>query len=543
MAAYFLRGHIMSINIENPEKYAAALYLRLSKEDDNKAHGRTDNSQSIENQKGLLIAFAEGHKIKVYDTYIDDGLSGTLLQRPELQRMCADIESGHVNMVITKDMSRLSRDYLQTGNLLEVYFPEHSVRYLSVTEDIDTGSPDYSEELTPFKAVFNEMYAKDISKKIISVKRDKQRKGQFIGGKAPYGYKKSGIEKNKIVIDESAAEIVRMIFTLAKDGKSCRQIAGILNEQHIPTPAAYAGIHLSKQGAYSGLWSSERISEMLQNEVYIGNMVQGRMQKVSYKSKKCRKLPKGEWIVVKNTHEPIVSRETFETAGMLLNSRRNTRSRTYDFLLKGLIFCHECGYPLAVIKRTLAGGKEALYFVCRTYQRFTKSGQCTCHTIREETVTQAVLEQVRTVCQQYLDQVDMQKLTLQAQKKLEAEKRRQGKDAVALKKQLEELHAKIDKVYDDHLSGTLQGEDFQRIYKKLKEQESILHGKLAAIKPPDRDATIDSQKVKELVTQFFEASECTKELLVKLVERIELTSDKRVLIFFKFKELDLASRL
>ena len=260
--------------------------------------------------------------------------------------MIADIEAKKVNMVITKDLSRLGRDYIMTGHYMERYFPEHRVRYISLLDGIDTGVDSTANDITPFRAIMNDMYAKDISKKIKSVKRDKQRKGQFIGGKPVYGYKMHPTEKNKIVIDEEAAPMVRRIFALALDGMSCRNIAALAEPggRALPRPPT-ANLPVARPGPYTGLWSSERISDMLQNETYIGNMVQGRSVKISYKSKKCLHQDPANWVVVEGTHEPLVDAETFRKVRMLVNSRKHTRSRTYDFLLKGLIFCHECGYP------------------------------------------------------------------------------------------------------------------------------------------------------------------------------------------------------
>ena len=309
--------------ISNPVDYHVALYIRLSKEDESEGP-----SQSVTNQRSLLEEFTKKQRLQVYDTYIDDGWSGTNFDRPGFQRMVADIEAKKVNMVITKDLSRLGRDYIMTGHYMERYFPEHRVRYISLLDGIDTGVESSANDITPFRAIMNDMYAKDISKKIKSVKRDKQRKGQFIGGKPVFGYKMHPTEKNKIVIDESAAPIVRRIFAMALDGMSCRKIAAALNEEHVPSPATYCGWNMGRKGPYAGLWSSERISEMLQNETYIGNMVQGRQVKVSYKSKKCLHQERDNWVVVKNTHEPLIDVESFHRVRMLVNSRRHTRSRT-----------------------------------------------------------------------------------------------------------------------------------------------------------------------------------------------------------------------
>ena len=316
----------MYLEISNPMEYHVALYIRLSKEDEN-----AGPSQSVTNQESLLREFEQQRGLSIYDVYVDDGWSGTNFERPSFQRMIADIEAKKVNMVITKDLSRLGRDYIMTGHYMERYFPEHRVRYISLLDGIDTGVDSTANEITPFRAIMNDMYAKDISKKIKSVKRDKQRKGQFIGGKPVYGYKMHPTEKNKIVIDKEAAPIVQRIFTMALSGISCRKIAAALNEEGVPSPAAYANLAVAKPGPYTGLWSSERISEMLKNETYIGNMVQGRMVKISYKSKKCLRQAPENWVVVEGTHEPIVDQKTFQKVQMLVNSRRRTRSRTYDF--------------------------------------------------------------------------------------------------------------------------------------------------------------------------------------------------------------------
>ncbi|MGL6202327.1 MAG: recombinase family protein [Lachnospiraceae bacterium] len=522
--------------IDDPQNYTAALYLRLSKEDDN----TSDDSESIKNQRAILEEYAKREKINIHDVYIDDGISGTSFDRPGFERMIKDIEMKKINLVITKDMSRLGRDYIDTGHYMERYFPEHGVRYISLLDDIDTGSINYNGDITPFKALLNDMYAKDISKKIKSVKRDKQRKGLFIGGKAPYGYKKSSEEKNVIVIDEPAAENVRYIFQLALEGKSCRQIAMILNEQNIPTPATYAGINLTKKGPYSGKWSSERISDMLQNQVYLGYMVQGRVQKVSYKSKKSRKLPRDQWTVVEDTHEAIIDRQAFEKVSMLIKSRNQTRSRTHNYLLKGIIFCHECQHPLGVVNRTLAGNRQMLYFICRTYQRFTKYDACTCHCVREEDVTAAVLNKVQEICKNYLKTLNFDVLTNEAKNKIQAEKQRQGKDVLKMKARLETIEAKMERAYDDRLEGIIDEALFQKTQKRLSDEQSNLKLKINLLEQNDNDdILLDKENVKELVVRFLNAEEYRRELIVSLIERIELTRHKEILIYFRFKELNL----
>ena len=522
----------MYLEISNPMDYHAALYIRLSKEDESEGP-----SQSVQNQESLLREFVQQHRLSVYDTYVDDGWSGTNFDRPAFQRMIADIEARKVNMVITKDLSRLGRDYILTGHYMERYFPEHRVRYISLLDGIDTGVDSTANDITPFRAIMNDMYAKDISKKIKSVKRDKQRKGQFIGGKPVYGYKMHPTEKNKIIIDEEVAPVVRRIFALALSGMSCRNIATLLNQEGVPTPATYAGLPVARPGPYTGLWSSERISDMLQNETYIGNMVQGRSVKISYKSKKCLKQNPANWVVVEGTHEPLVDRETFQKVRMLVNSRRHTRSRTYDFLLKGLIFCHECGYPLTVLNRKNSKGEDVLYFVCRTYQRFTKAGVCTCHSIKEKTVTDVVIAKVREVCQAYLNPDELLPVAQEAvenarkQSSLETELQ-------ALQSKIDSLTANLDRMYTDRLSGLLPEADFQRIFGRIKLEREQMEEKRQELELRQKSPVRSEDRARELVQRFIETAGESRELLVSLIERVELTEDKEIIIKFRFAQLD-----
>lgn len=519
----------MELEISCPSDYRAGLYIRLSREDENEGQ-----SESVTNQLSLLTAFVKERGLTVFDTYIDDGWSGTSFDRPAFRRLLADIGARQVNMVITKDLSRLGRDYIMTGHYMERFFPENRVRYISLLDGIDTGVESTANDITPFRAIMNDMYAKDISKKIKSVKRDKQRKGLFIGGKALYGYQMAPGEKNKIIPDENAAPVVRRIFTLAMEGLSCRRIAAVLNEEKVPPPAVYAGLPPGRTGPYSGLWSGERISDMLQNEMYIGNMVQGRSQRISYKSKKCVRKPRENWVVVEGAHVPLIDPETFRSVGLLLESRKKTRSRTYDFLLKGLIFCHECGYPLAVLNRKNAKGEDCLYFVCRTYQRATKAGICTCHCIKEETVTHAVLEKAREIWEPYLQADQLMPMAEQAVE--EARRKASGESTcAALRGKIENLTAQLDKIYLDKLTGVLDGKDFERLYLRVREERAALEERLSELNAPNDSPERQGEPAKDLVERFIGTAYHNRGLLVSLIERVELTEKKQILIQFRFR--------
>ena len=515
--------------------YAAALYIRLSKEDD-----AAQESESVSNQRSLLREFCTKHRIYVHDEYVDDGFSGGNFERPAFKRMICDIEASKVNLVITKDMSRFGRDYIQTGHYMERYFPEKSVRYISLLDGIDTGQDLSANDITPFRAIINDLYAKDISKKIKSVKRNKQRKGLFIGWKPPYGYKSAPGNVNLLVVDEPAAEVVREVFERALSGESCRQIAVALNERGVKTPAQYANLKPGRKGPYSGLWSSERVTFMLKNRSYAGDMVQRRMEKVSYKSEKCRKLPEEQWVIVEDTHEPLVDRQTFERVRRLIDSRKKTRERTYDYLLKGLIHCKECSAPLGVLNRPNAKKEVRLYFVCRTYQRFTKNSACTCHCIKVERVTAAVVDRIRTICSEHLDQ-ETRDLAAKSVTDDLANTDRAESEIKRLTQEVSSLTSKMDKLYDDRLSGLLEDSDFTRVYAQMKEQRKAAQERLSKLEAiaNDQNLLIPSHDLDELAEAFISSAQTNKELLCSLVERIEMSESKKLLIRYRFSPEEL----
>ena len=452
-------GILNSLNISNPMDYKVALYIRLSKEDQ-----KPGESESITNQRSLLTRFAKDNRLFIVDEYVDDGISGTTFDRPSFQRLLEDIESKKVNMVITKDLSRLGRDYIQTGFYLEKYFPEHRVRYISILDNVDTGVDSTSNDITPFKSILNDMYAKDISSKIKSVKHNKQDLGLFIGGKAPFGYMCSKETSNKIVVDEEARPIIERIFNEAKSGKTCRAIAQDLSLDGILTPSQYAISHGHKVTKVSTHWSDPRIREILLNEVYIGNMVQGRRKKINYKSKINIRLPENEWKIVENTHEPIIDKETFYKVHEMINKRKQTRVKTHDYLLKGFVHCHECGKKVSCSPRELAEGK-VYYFRCSTYTANARLNICTSHNIRMDIVEKTVTDKILDILNNFANEDDLIKVTKQ---KIEEKRQKISleKEIEDYKTKLNKISLEVDSIYNDKLSGILSQDDFVRIYER-----------------------------------------------------------------------------
>lgn len=287
-------------------EYRGALYIRLSRDDG----GR--ESAGIESQRLLLKNYARERGISVVEEYVDDGYSGTRYERPAFRKMLTDIEAGRINLVMVKDLSRLGRNYIATGELTEVYFPEHRVRLIAVNDGYDSAQA--IDDMAPFRHVMNEMYARDISRKIRTALHAKARDGQYIGSFAPFGYRKAEKNKNQLEADGEAAAWVRLIFTMSARGCSTEEIARCLNEKGVPIPLDYrrekAGVSCERRG----VWTPSGVCKILRNLTYLGHTVQGKTEKVSLKSSVSRSKPREEWIVVKNTHEPLVSQTLFEQA-------------------------------------------------------------------------------------------------------------------------------------------------------------------------------------------------------------------------------------
>lgn len=298
------------------KKYVAALYMRLSKEDG------SFESSSISNQRKILRRYEEKNDFEIYGEYIDDGYSGTNFDRPAWNRMIEEIEAGKINTVIVKDLSRIGRDYIVSGQYTEVYFPSKGVRLIAVNDGYD--SFDGFSDMIPFKNVLNEMYARDTSRKIRSSLHTKMLEGSFIGNFAPYGYKKDENNKNHLVIDSAPAEIVKRIFKYAYSGLRPTEIAEILNNEKIFIPKEYRKYGILKGDTEDRLiWRASTVCKILSNEVYIGSIVQGKSRKASFKSDVIIRNPKNEWIKSENKHEAIIDREIFEK----ISERRKKKFR------------------------------------------------------------------------------------------------------------------------------------------------------------------------------------------------------------------------
>ena len=513
----------------------AAIYCRLSREDEEKQ----SESESIQNQKSMLIKYALDKGWDIYNIYCDEDYSGIDRERPAFRQLIADAEARQFDIVLVKTQSRFTRDMELVEKYIHGLFAEWGIRFVATVDNVDTDIKG-NKKARQINGLVNEWYLEDMSDNIRSVLDSRRENGFHIGAFALYGYQKDPKQKGRLVIDEEAAAVVREVFTLFSQGYGKTAIARLLNDRGIPNPTEYKRRHglryRQPTKKNSTLWKYSAIADMLENEIYIGNMVQGRQVKISYKSKKCLHQDRNNWVVVEDTHEPLIDAESFRKVRMLVNSRKRTRSRTYDFLLKGLIFCHECGYPLGVLNRPNAKGEETLYFVCRTYQRFTKNSACTTHYIKEKTVTDAVIAKVREVCEDYLTAEAL----LPAAEKAVKEASQESKTAAeisALQNKSANLTEHLDRMYTDRLSGLLPEEDFQRIFTRIKDERAQLEERIKELQQQQKNPISQTERAKDLVQRYLDTAYANRELLVSLIERIELTAAREIIVKFRFAEL------
>ena len=491
-----------------PDMYDAALYLRLSK-DDMEEGGAKSESNSIANQRELLRSFVKSQPdIQIFDIYVDDGYSGGNFDRPEFKRMTTDIEAGKVNCVIVKDLSRFGREYIEAGRWIEKTYPALNVRFISVTDQFDSKTADFSEKsfVVPIKNFVNESYCRDISGKVRSHQKIKREKGEFIGAFAPYGYCKDPENKNCLVIDSYAADIVRKIFSWKIDGFSLGAIAEKLNVRHVQSPKEYkkangenynSGFHSSD----TPKWSAVQIKRILTNEVYIGNMVQGKQERISYKVKQRLDKPEAEWVKVENTHPAIIRQNDFDVVQKLLqyDGRASKTSDSANFF-SGFVFCGDCKTPMIRRVNQYKGKKKAFY-ICQTKN---KGGDCTRHSIPEEVLKRIVLKEIQAYTALFIDyQMIMEEL---------CEMQVSYDQVIGYDTQISKLQEEYNRYYslkaslgDDLKEGLISKEefdDFRESYgRKCEELEQIIENQKKRI--AEKQAVLDEITMRVLDMENF----------------------------------------
>ena len=497
-----------------------ALYCRLSQDD-----GIEGDSNSIQNQKAILQKFAEDHHFPSPCFYVDDGFSGGNFQRPAFQQMISNMENGEIGIIVTKDLSRLGRNQLHTGLYIEERFPMFGVRYIAINDNVDTDSSE-SNDLMPFKNLFNEWFIRDTSRKIRAVLKAKAERGERLGTRTPYGYRKDPDTK-KLIVDDEAATIVRRIFAMCAGGSGPSQIARILKKEQILTPTMYA---YTKYGmTHTGLdtqrpyhWSGDTVADMLENEIYLGNTVNMKHSSRSYKDKRRVEHPREECLVFENTHPAIITREVWDVVQRVRKNKRRLTKMEEQNKYSGLVFCADCGSNM-VLHRAHTMSASYNHFTCRTYK---KDGEaCTGHYIRECVLDKVVLEDLRRVTAMAREHPEKFAAYIGSKQsaELQREIRRQEKELAAMRKRKAELDAIFKKLYEDSVLDRITTEQFQMLSGSYTEEQNRITAGI-----PQKESEI--QRLRETVNgtdsfldkakRYTDITELTPELLRLFIEKI-----------------------
>ena len=494
-----------------------ALYCRLSQDD-----MLQGESNSITNQKAILKKYAEDNGFSNPVFYVDDGVSGTTWEREGFKAMLADIEEGKVGTVITKDLSRLGRDYLKTGEYIEIIFPDHDVRYIAINDGVDTLKSE--NELMAFKNIFNDWYARDTSKKIRAVFKANGQSGKHLSNPI-YGYKHSETDKNLWVIDDEAAEVVRKIFHLCIDGYGLTQIARILTEQGIPTPTAYAlsqGRDNGHKNAKLHRWGNETIAHILEKAEYCGHTVNFRTHVKSYKNKKRVDNPKEDWLIFENTHEAIITQQEFDLVQELRKNKRRPTKHEEVNPFSGICYCADCGKKLYLCRATTMTADQE-HLKCGTYAK-DKNG-CTIHFVRTIVLKEIILGELNKMVAFVKDNEDefVQMAMDNSVQKQSSELSKSRKKLKESEKRIAELDRLFTRLYEDNVSGKISDERFSIMSAGYEDEQKKLRATVAELTDFIETAEQKSADVTafiSVVQKYERITELTPEIMHELIEKI-----------------------
>ena len=520
--------------------YKVGIYLRLSRED-----LKDGESASITNQRDLLLNYIRDHDLIFVDEYVDDGVSGTTFDRENFNRMIEDIDKKKINMVITKDLSRLGRDHIDFGYYVERYFPEKQVRFIALGDGIDTGSSTSNNKMLLFKAMYNDMYVQDISDKIKATIYNKRRNGKFLGSVAPYGYNKDPQDKHKLIIDEKSAEVVKRIFNMFASGIGLHEICKTLTNEKIPIPSVYKNLNRGLKSTAYGIWQTRTVSDILKCPTYIGNLTQGRLRKVSYKSPKIIRPKKSEWIICENSCPAIIDKETFEIVQNIYERNKNQGKNSQDILLKGFVFCKECGHTIGFRlhkTETKSKGKfNRCYGNCNYWSKYKTYNLCTPHNINYYELEDGILNEIRTMCKRYLKTNNFEDLLKNNDKVTRVQKELETR-LTKLKNEIELSTKKIDEIYNDKLNGLIDMEMYKRIYNQITESTIEKKNEIINIEKKiynlKNNIISTSGKYDDIIKEYLSMKRPSVQLLSNIIDRIVIDEDKNIDIYYKFKPFE-----
>lgn len=531
--------------------YCVAAYCRLSKDD-----GTDSESASISTQRKIIADYISQQGWRLVNEFIDDGYSGTNFERPAFQRMIADIEAGLIDCVITKDLSRLGRNYLDCGLYLEIFFPEHNVRYISINDGVDTLNRT-ATDVTPFKNILNEMYAADISTKIRSAYRARFASGKFMGTNAPYGYLKDPNDHNHLIIDENTAPVVRKIFELARSGYGTARIRRYLNERHILRPSAQQAAYgvpgyeryIDEDDDNRYVWSENGVRQILRSAVYAGNLVGYKRPTISMKSKKRPSRLPEDWSVIQDTHEGIVSQEEFELVQRIMDSRRRTTNTGYDNIFAGVVKCADCGYAMcaqSTNRRKRPDIIDCVIYCCGNYDRYGTM-TCSSHKIEARDLISLVLADINYYADLVLhDERAIKALGQQLNATTTSESKSLTKEQKKLRKRLAELDKLFTALYEDRVMDRITGRNYGQMSAKYESEQQELEARLEEIEAELTAKRLTDEGLDSFaaaISRFKGITELTAAIINTLIDRITVSEpqrnqdgvvEQRVKIYYKF---------
>ena len=521
--------------------YHAAIYVRLSKEDGDVAGASKAESNSISNQRELIRDFLKDKKdIVVVSERVDDGYSGSSFERPSFKLMMEDIKKGVVDCVVVKDLSRFGREYIDSGRYIERLFPAMGVRFIAVNDHYDSlkGDDQGDEILVPFKNLINDAYCRDISVKIRSHLEVKRKNGEFIGSFAPYGYQKDEGCRNRLVVDPVAAGVVRDIFRMKLHGMSQDAIAGRLNDMGVLSPMEYksasgSNYQTSFKTGERALWSSVTVRRILENECYVGNLVQGRQTTPNHKVKKYVVKPEKDWVRIEKNHEAVVSDRDFAIVQRLLGmDTRMSPEQSEVYPLAGMVVCADCGAAM-VRKNVCSGKRKYRYYVC---SRNKETKECASHRIGVERLEEAVLEVLKVQVANVLDlkramekvsEIPFQELDIR-----ELERRIEQKEAEVLR--CRELR---NMLYEDMKDGIVSKEDYRELHEAYTQRRDLAEEAVRQMKGEIEDilaSNTDKYRWLDYFAEHGNIDRLTRNVAVELIERVKVVDRETVEVVFSF---------
>ncbi len=519
----------------NGADFNVGIYIRLSQEDKDKKY--ESESESVINQKELMRSYVKNNNFNLVKEYVDDGYSGTNFDRPGFQSMLEDINNKKINCVVVKDLSRLGRDHVMTGYYIETFFPENNIRFISILESYDSFKNQASNDSSTFIVACNDYYSKQNSVKIRNVLNEKRKNGKFVGSLPSFGYMRDPNDKGHLIPNPETAPIVKQIFAWRKEGVGPSRIATMLNEKGCPTPSGYKGTNYSSRLINRDKWNISSIKKILSNRIYTGDMIQHTQTKVNYKSKKKITLDQSMWMIVENTHEPLVDRETFDYVSKLI--KQNTKdvqpkNRRDKQLLEGILFCKECGNRLSVLYR-----KNHDYWTvnCNRYARDPIRGQCSSHFFPYNYLENQIMENFTSDVTKQIEELDFEELNKKVQTEFKKQTKELDSNINNLMTEKDTIAKRLATLYEDKYNEVITADTYKELARPYEEKLKLINQSIdenQIKKYEEKTKSNELQDYTKKIKKLLDLNKPKKELVHSLIERIVIDQNRIITIQYKY---------